>query len=151
MAFRQCRCRASRLCLTPRSPSAKDLGHPALAKDAVYSFSKKDLARPDWRMMLWRVPRLSGSWIGTGTVTVVPSVLSCIMRWLPCWRTATKPCCSRILQTSEPERTLSLPNGHLNLRDEDLTVKPLANLLVRGCLEEEREGFDEISARFLDG
>jgi hypothetical protein len=120
-------------------------------KDQDYSHSKSDLERPDCRMMLWRVPRLRRSCNGKGTVTVVPSVRSCMMRWLPCWRAAANPCCSRILQTSEPERTRSLPNGHLNLRDENFTVQPLRNFRRRGGREEEREGFDEIGARFLDG
>lgn len=93
-------------------------------KGGAYSLSNSDLTRPDCRMMLCRVPRLSSSWSGTGTVTVVSSVLSCMIEWLPRWRTATNPCCSRIRQTSEPDRTRSLPNGHLNLRDEDLSVQP---------------------------
>ena len=74
-----------------------------------------------------------------------------MMQWLPRWRTARNPCCSRILQTSEPERTRSLPNGHLNLRDENLAVQPQSDLRWGGRLEEEREGFDEIGARLLDG
>jgi hypothetical protein len=78
--------------------------------------------------MLCRVPRLRVSWSGTGTVTVVPSVLSCMMQWLPRWRTATNPCRSSILQTSGPERTRSLPNGHLDLRHKDLAVQPARDL-----------------------
>ena len=71
------------------------------------------------------------------------------MRWLPRWRTATNPCCSRILQTSAPERTRSLPNGHLNLSYENLVVQPPSNLGWRGCLEKERQGFDQIGASLL--
>jgi hypothetical protein len=79
-------------------------------------------------MTLCRVPRLRESWSGTGTVTVVPSFCNCMILWLPRWRTATNPCRSSILQTSGPERTRSLPNGHLDLSDEDLAVQPLSNL-----------------------
>ena len=61
--------------------------------------------------MLCRVPRRRVSWRGTGTVIVVPSAFNCIMRWLPCCRTAMNPCCSRILQTSMPERTRTDPTG----------------------------------------
>ena len=49
-------------------------------QDTDYSYSNSDLSRPDWRMMLWRVPRMRGSWSGTGTVMVVPSVRNCMIR-----------------------------------------------------------------------
>ena len=52
----------------------------ASASAVGYSFSNSDLARPDWRMTLWSVPRLRVSCIGTGTVTVVPSVCNCMIR-----------------------------------------------------------------------
>ena len=45
---------------------------------------------------------------------------------------------------------LCLPNGHLNLRDEDLVMQPMPNLSGRGGLKKERQGLDEIGARFLD-
>jgi len=48
------------------------------------------------------------------------------------------------------ERTLNLPNRHLNLSDEDLTVQPPCNFGRSGGLEKERQGFDEIGARLLD-
>ncbi len=89
------------------------LSQPRL-KELVYSASNNVFARLDWRMMLWRVPRLRELWSGTGTVTVVPSFCNCIIRWLPRWRTATNPCRSSILQTSVPQRTFSLPNGNLS-------------------------------------
>jgi hypothetical protein len=44
-------------------------------------------------------------------------------RWLPRWRTATNPFCSRIRQTSDPERTRSLPNRDLNLSHENLAAR----------------------------
>ena len=50
------------------------------SQDTGYSYSNSDLSRPDWRMMLWRVPRIRGSWSGTGTVMVVPSVCNCMIR-----------------------------------------------------------------------
>ena len=96
-------------------------------QDTGYSYSNSDLSRPDWRIMLWRVPRMRGLWSGTGTVMVVPSVCNCMIRWLPRWRTAINPRPSRILQASAPERTRSLPNGHLNLSDEDLAAQPPRN------------------------
>ena len=65
-------------------------------------------------------------------VMVVVSRVFCMIRWLPCWRTVTNPCCSRIRQTSEPERTRSLPNRHLNLGDKNLVVKAAADFGRRG-------------------
>jgi len=54
------------------------------------------------------------------------------------------------LAGSAPERILSLPNGHLSLRDEDLTVQPPRNFGRGRGLEKERQGFDEIGARLLN-
>jgi hypothetical protein len=47
-----------------------------------------------------------------------------------------------ILQTSAPERTRSLPNRHLNLRDKDFRMHSAFNLRWRSCLEKQRERFD---------
>lgn len=57
---------------------------------------------------------------------------------------------SRILQAPAPERTRSLPNGHLNLCDKDLAVQPPRNFGRRGGLKEKRQGFDEVGARLLN-
>lgn len=54
---------------------------------------------------------------------MVPSVLICIMQWQPRCLTATIPIYLMIMQTSLPERTRSLPNGNLNLRDKDLVAQ----------------------------
>lgn len=56
-----------------------------------------------------------------------------------------------MVQTSEPERTRSLPNGHLNLGDEDFAVQALRNFSWSGGLEKKRECFDKIGARFFNG
>ena len=92
------------------------------------SLSKRLLASPDCRMMLSNVPRVTGSCRGTGTVIVVPSMRFCMSLWLPRWRANTKSCCSRISHTSEPERTRSLPNRHLDLGYEYYSVKSPGNL-----------------------
>src|ERR1039458_4325041 len=60
-------------------------------------------------------------------VIVVVSKRFCMMRWLPRWRTAANPFYSRIRQISEPERTRSLPNRHLNLSHENFAVKALGD------------------------
>jgi hypothetical protein len=69
-------------------------------------------------------------------VIVVSRVRFCMMRWLPRCRTATNPLCSRIWQTSSPERTRSLPNRNLDLGDEDLTVEAPGYFGRVGRLEE---------------
>jgi len=74
----------------------------------------------------------------------------CMIRWLPCWRTSTNPCCSRIRQTSEPERTRSLPNRHLDLSDENLVVKTSGDFGWGGRLKEEGERLYEIDSRFFN-
>lgn len=97
---------------------------------------------PDCLMMLDSVPCLSVPWRGTGTVTVVFSTRFCMTRWLPRCRTATNPFCSRIRQTSTPDRTRSLPNHDLNLRHEDLAMETARNLCRVGGLKEKRQRFD---------
>jgi hypothetical protein len=73
-----------------------------------------------------------------------------MIRWLPCWRTAANPCCSRIRQTSEPERTRSLLNRHLNLSHENLVVKAPDDFGRGGRFEEQRERFNEVDSRFFN-
>src|ERR1035438_998397 len=71
-------------------------------------------------------------------------------RWLPLWRTATNPFCSRIRQTSEPERTRSLPNGHLNLSYEDLVVRASCDFGWGGRFEKQRERLDQVGSRLFN-
>lgn len=47
--------------------------------------------------------------------------------WLPRRRTSENPSVSRILQTSRPDRTRSLPNQHLNLGHEHFAVQSPCN------------------------
>ena len=101
---------------------------------------------PDCRMMLNKVPRLTGSWSGTGTVIVVPSTCFCMILWLPRWRASTNPFCSKILQVSEPERTRSLPNRHLDLGYEYFALKSPGNLRRRCRFKKQGKRLDEIGA-----
>lgn len=48
---------------------------------------------------------------------------SCMIIWLPRWRTFTKPCCSRILQTSRPDKVRNLPNWNCHLSYKDFVVQ----------------------------
>jgi len=64
----------------PAVPAPRQSHLPRFANISSYSHSNKNLSNPDWRMMLCRVPRRSGSCSGTGTVIVVPSIRNCIMR-----------------------------------------------------------------------
>ena len=100
--------------------------------------------------MLDKVPTLSESCIGIGTVVVVAPIFRCIIRWLPRWRTETNPFCSSIRHTSEPDRTRSLPNRNLNLRYKDFAVKSTGNLGFVGRLEKQRQRFDEVCARLFN-
>src|ERR1022692_2945769 len=71
-------------------------------------------------------------------------------RWLPLWRTATNPFCSRIRQISEPERTRSLPNRNLNLSHEDFVAKTPGDFRRVGHFEEQRKRLDEVRTRFFN-
>src|ERR1039457_5670282 len=82
-------------------------------------------------------------------VIVVVSKRFCMMRWLPRWRTAANPFYSRIRQISEPERTRSLPNRHLNLSHENFAVKALGDFGWGGRFEEQRERLNEVGSRFF--
>ena len=53
-------------------------------------------------------------------------------------------------QMSEPERTRSLPNRHLNLRHEDFIVKASSDFRRRGCFEEQRESLDQVGSRLFN-
>src|ERR1035438_5528567 len=83
-------------------------------------------------------------------VMVVVSKCFCMIRWLPCWRTAANPCSSRIRQISEPERTRSLPNRHLNLSHENFVVRASGNFGRGGGFEEQCERLDEVDSRFFN-
>jgi hypothetical protein len=83
-----------------------------------------------------RVPRRTASCSGTGTVIVDPSIRFCMILWLPRWRAATNPFCSRIPQISEPDRTRSLPNRYLNLRYEYFAAESPVDFR-RACVFEE--------------
>ena len=74
----------------------------------------------------------------------------CIILWLPRWRAGTNPCCSKILQISEPERTRSLPNRHLDLGYEYFTLKSPGNLGRRCGFEEERKRLDKFGASLFN-
>ena len=54
-------------------------------------------------------------------------------------------------QISEPDRTRSLPNRHLNLGHEDVVVKAPVNFGRGGRFEEQGERFDEVGSRLFDG
>ena len=84
-----------------------------------------------------------------GTVIVVVSKRFCMIRWLPRWRTAANPFCSRMRQISEPERTRSLPNRNLNLGHEDLVVKAPGDFGRGRRLEEQRDRLDEVGSRLF--
>ena len=111
----------------------------------LQSTSKSFLGRPDCRMMLERVPCLTGLWRGTGTVTVDSPRCLCMIRWLPRCRTPRKPFCSRMRQTSRPERILSLPKRDLDLSHEDLSVIAPGDLGGTGGFKEEGECLHQIS------
>jgi hypothetical protein len=55
--------------------------------------------------------------------------------WLLRRRTSTKPWHWRIAQTSRPEKTRNLPNGHLDLGHVDLPAEPPLDLLRGSGLE----------------
>jgi hypothetical protein len=75
-------------------------------------------------MMLDTVPALSSEESGTGTVVIAFPERFCVTTWLPRRRTSKNPSASKILHTSRPDRTRSLPNQHLNLRHEHFAVQP---------------------------
>src|SRR6266536_5823441 len=71
--------------------------------------------------------------------------------WLPRRRTSRKPCCSRIWQTSRPERTRSLPTLRQELRYEDVSVPTFLHLFRIRRLQEEIDGFSQIVQSVFDG
>ena len=52
--------------------------------------------------------------------------------------------------TSEPERTRSLPNRHLNLSHENFAVKASGDFGRGGRFEEQRERLNEADPRFFN-
>ena len=55
------------------------------------------------------------------------------------------------MQTSRPDKRRSLPNHHLDVRNEHLGAQPAGDFrLVRG-LEEQLQRFDEVGPCGLDG
>ena len=81
---------------------------------------------------------------------VVFPVRLCMIRWLPRCRAAANRFRSRIWQTSSPERTRSLPNRNLDLRDEDLGAQTVANFGRVRSLEEQRKRFYQIRSGLFD-
>lgn len=103
-----------------------------------------------YRIKLNNVPARTAPWRGTGTVTVVPSSRFCIMRWLPRWRTARKPCTSRIWQISRPDRTRSLANRDLNLGHQHLAVIAPLHLGRICSFKKKSERFHQIRPGLFD-
>jgi len=81
---------------------------------------------------------------------VVVSKRFCMIRWLPRWRSAANPFCSRMPEISEPERTQSLPNRNLNLGHEDLVVRAPGHFGRGRRLEEQRDRLDEVGSRLFN-
>jgi len=115
---------------------------------SVYSNSAR--ARPDWRMMLARMPSLSSVCRGTRTVIVVVVLRRCMTAWLPRRRTSVKPFSWRMRQTSAPERRRSLlANRNLERTHFNVDAKALGEFGWRRRLEEELQRFSEIRASLL--
>src|SRR5260370_5664504 len=53
-------------------------------------------------------------------------------------------------QTSEPERTRSLPNRYLNLSYEDLVVRAPGDFGWGGRLKKQRERLDQVGSRLFN-
>src|SRR5438874_4446422 len=73
-----------------------------------------------------------------------------MMRWLPLWRIAANPFCSRMRQMSKPERSRSLPNRNLDLSHENFIVKPPGDFGRFSRFKKQRERLNEVGARFFD-
>jgi hypothetical protein len=96
------------------------------------------------------VPIFNSLWSGTGTVVVPVATRRCITTWLDRRRTSAKPCRARISHASRPDMTRSLPNGHLDVCDEQISGKSPIDFLGRRHFEEEFQCFPEIVASVLD-
>src|ERR1043166_6021142 len=81
---------------------------------------------------------------------VPPWTAFCMMTWLLRRRTSTKPCRSRIAQTSLPESARSLPNFDLDLGHEHVAGQSLFNFSGRSALEKQLQGLAKVVARVLD-
>lgn len=82
---------------------------------------------------------------------IVESAIRCCMtQWLPRCLTCRKPFDSRILTTSAPESTRSLPNPYLDLGNENFSVAAAGDFFLACRFEEERKRLDEIRAGLLD-
>src|SRR5690242_11127026 len=97
-----------------------------------------------------RVPILTSSWSGTGTVVVFPAWIRCIRMWLPRRQTSTNPCNARIRQTSRPDITRSLPNCDLNLSYKHILLESPVDLVGRRAFKKQFEGFAKIFAGLLN-
>jgi hypothetical protein len=82
------------------------------------------------------VPSRSAAWSGTGTVVVVPSPRFCMTTWLPRRRTSTKPLRARIVHTSRPESTRSLPTRDVQPGNVHFGMEAAVHLGRVGSLEE---------------
>lgn len=81
-------------------------------------------------------------WSGTGIVVVPSGLRRCITRWLPRWRACSKPFAWRIAQTASPDRTASLPNRDLDMRNVHIATQALGHFRRIGALEEQLQRLD---------
>ena len=68
----------------------------------------------------------------------------CMTRWLPLWRTATKPWVRRRSQADSPEKTLRLGILRLELGDPGFTAEAAPDLGIGGGFEKEVDGFPQV-------
>lgn len=101
-------------------------------------------------MMDSSVPMASSAWSGIGTVIVPSEVRRCVTTWLPRRRTSVNPCCSRMRQTSRPERTRSLTIDDVERRHEYAGPQALGDLSGVGRLEEEGDRLTEVRGGLFD-
>src|SRR5262249_23464264 len=70
---------------------------------------------------------------------------------LPRWRTRVNPWRSRIAHVSCPDRTRSLPTGHLDLRDEHFIGQALLGFRGGGTFKEQLKRLAEAVPGRFDG
>ena len=68
----------------------------------------------------------------------------CMTRWLPLWRTATKPWVRRRSQQDSPEKTLRLGILRLELGDPGFAAEATPDLGSGGGFEKEVDGFPQV-------